>query len=248
MNLFEYDESLNIDKLCGIDEAGRGPLAGPVFAAAVILPKGLVIDGLNDSKKLSEKKREQLFDEITAHAVSYCIASASVEEIDKMNILQATFLAMKRAVQGLCVRPDICLVDGNQNPQVGIHSRLVVKGDATSACIAAASIMAKVSRDRYMLELAEQYPQYQLEKHKGYGTKLHCDLIYEYGVSDIHRKSFMKKILAPTEINILCWRYGLGNQPKKTQKEIADILGISRSYVSRIEKKCLERLLDELKE
>ncbi len=196
MNLFEYDESLNIDKLCGIDEAGRGPLAGPVFAAAVILPKGLVIDGLNDSKKLSEKKREQLFDEITAHAVSYCIASASVEEIDEINILQATFLAMKRAVQGLSVRPDICLVDGNQNPQVGIHSRLVVKGDATSACIAAASILAKVSRDRYMLELAEQYPQYQLEKHKGYGTKLHCDLIYEYGVSDIHRKSFMKKILA----------------------------------------------------
>ena len=195
MNLFEYDESLNIDRLCGIDEAGRGPLAGPVFAAAVILPKGCVIDGLNDSKKLSEKKREQLFDEITDKAVAYCVASASVEEIDEINILQATFLAMKRAVNGLSVKPDLCLVDGNQNPQVGIHSRLVVKGDATSACIAAASILAKVSRDRYMLDLAKQYPQYQLEKHKGYGTKLHCDLIYEYGVSEIHRKSFMKKIL-----------------------------------------------------
>ena len=195
MNLFEYDESLNIDRLCGIDEAGRGPLAGPVFAAAVILPKGCVIDGLNDSKKLSEKKREQLFDEITAKAVAYCVASASVEEIDEINILQATFLAMKRAVNGLSVKPDLCLVDGNQNPQVGIHSRLVIKGDATSACIAAASILAKVSRDRYMLDLAKQYPQYQLEKHKGYGTKLHCDLIYEYGVSEIHRKSFMKKIL-----------------------------------------------------
>ncbi len=196
MNLFEYDESLHIDKLCGIDEAGRGPLAGPVFAAAVILPKGLQLDGLNDSKKLSEKKREQLFEEITAHAVSYCVASASVEEIDELNILQATFLAMRRAVEGLSVKPDICLVDGNQNPQVGIHSRLVIKGDATSACIAAASILAKVSRDRYMLELSKQYPQYQLEKHKGYGTKLHCDLIYEYGVSEIHRKSFMNKILA----------------------------------------------------
>ncbi len=196
MNLFEYDKSLGIERLCGIDEAGRGPLAGPVYAAAVILPHGVEIDGLNDSKKLSEKKREQLFDVIREKAVAYSIASASVEEIDERNILQATFLAMRRAVEGLSVQPELCLVDGNRNPEVGVHSRLVVKGDATSACIAAASILAKVSRDRHMLELAEKYPQYQLEKHKGYGTKLHCELIYQHGVSEIHRKSFMGKILA----------------------------------------------------
>ena len=196
MNLFEYDESLGIDRLCGIDEAGRGPLAGPVYAAAVILPRGVQIEGLNDSKKLSEKKRELLFDEITAKAEAYAIASASVEEIDELNILQATFLAMRRAVDGLPCKPALCLVDGNQNPQVGVHSRTVVKGDATSACIAAASILAKVSRDRYMLELSERYPQYEFQKHKGYGTKLHCDLIYQYGPSDIHRKSFLGKIMA----------------------------------------------------
>ncbi len=195
-NLFEYDQRLGIRPLCGIDEAGRGPLAGPVFAAAVILPEGGVIEGLNDSKKLSEKKRELLFDEITEKALAYSIASASVEEIDSLNILQATFLAMRRAVEGLSVKPLLCLVDGNQNPNVGIHSRLVVKGDATSACIAAASILAKVSRDRYMLELAKQYPEYEFPKHKGYGTKLHCERIYQYGVSPVHRKSFMGKILA----------------------------------------------------
>ena len=196
MTLFEYDQSLGIDLVCGIDEAGRGPLAGPVYAAAVILPTGVEIDGLNDSKKLTEKKREVLFDVIREKAVAYSIASASVEEIDSLNILQATFLAMRRAVEGLAVRPELCLVDGNRNPDVGIHSRLVVKGDATSACIAAASILAKVSRDRYMLEMAKQYPQYEFEKHKGYGTALHCELIYQHGVSDIHRKSFMGKILA----------------------------------------------------
>lgn len=196
MDLFEYDESLGIDLLCGIDEAGRGPLAGPVYAAAVILPRGVVIEGLNDSKKLSEKKREALFDVIREKAVAYSVASASVEEIDSLNILQATFLAMRRAVEGLGIEPQLCLVDGNRNPGLKEHTRLLVKGDATSACIAAASILAKVSRDRYMLELARQYPQYQLEKHKGYGTALHCKLIEEYGVSEIHRKTFMKKILA----------------------------------------------------
>ena len=196
MDLFAYDQSLGIEQLCGIDEAGRGPLAGPVYAAAVILPRGVVIDGLNDSKKLSEKKREQLFDIITQQAAAYSVASASVEEIDGQNILQATFLAMRRAVDGLAVRPELCLVDGNRNPELGIHTRLLVKGDATSACIAAASVLAKVSRDRYMLELAKQYPQYRLEKHKGYGTALHCELIKKHGVSEIHRKSFMGKILA----------------------------------------------------
>lgn len=196
MDLFAYDESLGIHCLCGVDEAGRGPLAGPVYAAAVILPRGIVIEGLNDSKKLSEKKREQLFDIITQQAVAYSVASASVEEIDRHNILQATFLAMRRAVDGLAVRPELCLVDGNRNPELGIHTRLIVKGDATSACIAAASVLAKVSRDRYMLELAKQYPQYQFEKHKGYGTALHCELIGKYGVSEVHRKSFMGKILA----------------------------------------------------
>lgn len=196
IDLFEYDQSLGIRPLCGIDEAGRGPLAGPVFAAAVILPEECVIEGLNDSKKLSEKKRELLFEEITGKALAYSIATASVEEIDSLNILQATFLAMRRAVEGLSVKPALCLVDGNQNPNVGIHSRLVVKGDATSACIAAASILAKVSRDRYMLELAKQYPEYDFPKHKGYGTKLHCERIYQYGVSPVHRQSFMGKIMA----------------------------------------------------
>ncbi len=196
IDLFAFDRSIGVTPLCGIDEAGRGPLAGPVFAAAVILPEGVVIDGLNDSKKLTEKKRELLFDEIKEKAVSYAIASASVEEIDSLNILQATFLAMRRAVAGLSVRPVLCLVDGNQNPNVGIHSRLVVKGDATSACIAAASVLAKVARDRYMLTLAEQYPEYDFPKHKGYGTKLHCERIYQYGVSPVHRQSFMGKILA----------------------------------------------------
>ncbi len=196
MDLFAYDQSLGIECLCGVDEAGRGPLAGPVYAAAVILPHGITIEGLNDSKKLSEKKREQLYDQICEQAVAYSVASASVEEIDTLNILQATFLAMRRAVEGLSLRPDLCLVDGNRNPDLGVHSRTLIKGDGTSATIAAASVLAKVSRDREMLRLAQEYPQYQFEKHKGYGTKLHCELIYEHGVSPIHRQSFMGKILA----------------------------------------------------
>lgn len=179
--------------VCGVDEAGRGPLAGDVYAAAVILPRGLMIDGLNDSKKLSEKKREALFDEITAKAAAYCVATASVEEIDLLNILQATFLAMRRAVEGLQIRPDFVLIDGNQKPHTGIAEETVVKGDACCASIAAASILAKVSRDRYMKELAVQYPQYAFEKHKGYGTKEHYARLDAYGVSPVHRKTFLKK-------------------------------------------------------
>ncbi len=182
--------------LCGVDEAGRGPLAGPVYAAAVILDPDVVIDGVNDSKKLSEKRREALFDEICEKAVAYGIASASVEEIEEMNILQATFLAMSRAVAALSLTPDLVLVDGNQVPR-GIDRPIetVVKGDARSASIAAASILAKVSRDRYMLALDEQYPQYAFSKHKGYGTKVHCEALQTFGPSPEHRLSFLKNIL-----------------------------------------------------
>lgn len=181
--------------ICGIDEAGRGPLAGPVYAAAVILPPDCVIDGLNDSKKLTEKKREKLFDEIKEKALAYGIASADEKEIDEINILNATFLAMKRAVDSLSVKPDLALVDGNQKPHTGIEEVTVVKGDAKSMSIAAASVLAKVSRDRFMLETAKEYPQYEFERHKGYGTKLHYEKIAQYGVCEIHRRTFLKKIL-----------------------------------------------------
>lgn len=182
--------------ICGIDEAGRGPLAGPVCAAAVILPLGLVIDGLNDSKKLSEKKREALFDVITKEAISYHIAFASVEEIESINILEATFLAMTRAIEGLHFPADFALIDGNQTPKnIKIPSLTIVKGDALSLSISAASILAKVSRDRLMLEMDTQYPEYEFCKHKGYGTALHMELIRKYGASEIHRKSFLKNIL-----------------------------------------------------
>lgn len=181
--------------ICGIDEAGRGPLAGPVYAAAVILPPDCVIDGLNDSKKLTEKKREKLFDEIKEKALAYGIASADEKEIDEINILNATFLAMKRAVDSLSVKPDLALVDGNQKPHTGIEEVTVVKGDAKSMSIAAASVLAKVSRDRFMLETAKKYPQYEFERHKGYGTKLHYEKIAQYGVCEIHRRTFLKKIL-----------------------------------------------------
>ena len=180
--------------VCGIDEAGRGPLAGPVHAAAVILPIGLEIEGLNDSKKLSEKKREQLFDIICEKAIDYSIGVASEKEIDEINILNATFLAMHRAVEGLKIRPDYALIDGNQYPKIPfVIEETVVKGDAKSMSIAAASILAKVSRDRFMLEKTKEYPQYEFEKHKGYGTKLHYEKIREFGPSPIHRKSFLKK-------------------------------------------------------
>lgn len=184
----------NFTCVCGIDEAGRGPLAGPVFAAAVVLPIDLDIPFLNDSKKLTEKKRDALFDVITEQAVAYSVASASEKEIDELNILNATFLAMKRAVEGLAVTPDIALIDGNKKPGLDIVEQTIVKGDARSMSIAAASILAKVSRDRYMLQMAELYPQYQFEKHKGYGTQLHYELLGEYGISEIHRKSFLKTL------------------------------------------------------
>lgn len=181
--------------VCGIDEAGRGPLAGPVFAAAVILPDHHGIEGLNDSKKLSEKKRELLFDEIIKTAVSYSVAFATEQEIDEINILQATFLAMKRACDGLAIRPEFALVDGNRMPPLDVPAQTVIKGDALSASIAAASILAKVNRDRLLYELDKLYPQYQFAKHKGYGTKLHVELLKQYGPCPIHRRTFLKKIL-----------------------------------------------------
>lgn len=181
--------------VCGIDEAGRGPLAGPVYAAAVVLPMDLEIDGLNDSKKLTEKKREVLFDIICKKAISYSIGIATEEEIDEINILNATFLAMRRAVDGLSVKPDYALIDGNQHPGLLIPDETVVKGDGKSMSIAAASILAKVSRDRFMLDIAKKYPEYCFEKHKGYGTKLHYEMIEKHGVSPVHRRSFLKKIL-----------------------------------------------------
>ena len=180
--------------VCGIDEAGRGPLAGPVFAAAVILPPGLIIEGLNDSKKLSEKKREELFDIIRRDAAAYGIGMADHREIDQLNILQATFLAMRRAVEALPCTPDLLLVDGNRDPSLGIETMTMVKGDARSASIAAASVLAKVSRDRFMLELDRQYPAYQFAQHKGYPTKAHYQAIRENGVSPVHRKTFLKKM------------------------------------------------------
>lgn len=194
-NLFEYDSAVRNEYsvFCGVDEAGRGPLAGDVYAAAVILEEGTVIEGLNDSKKLTEKKREALFDEITAKAAAYCIGTASVAEIEQYNILNAAFLAMKRAVDGLKIAPVTALVDGNRAPELGIPVHTIVKGDGTSASIAAASVLAKVSRDRYMLKLAEEYPQWQFERHKGYGTKLHYMMLDEYGPSPVHRMSFLKK-------------------------------------------------------
>lgn len=178
--------------ICGVDEAGRGPLAGPVYAAAVVLKKGQIIEGVNDSKKLLEKKREALFDKIINEAEDFSIASASAREIDEYNILNATFLAMKRAVDGLKTKPEYAMIDGNRLPPLDIPAETIVKGDAKSLSIAAASILAKVSRDRYMLEMAEKYPQYQFEKHKGYGTKLHYEMLDKYGPCEIHRQTFLK--------------------------------------------------------
>ena len=180
--------------LCGVDEAGRGPLAGPVCAAAVILPRGLCIPGLNDSKKLTEKKREALYDVICSSAVSYGIAFATVDEIEEVNILNAAMLAMNRAIESLSVQPSLALIDGNRNRAIKIASRCVVKGDAKCADIAAASVLAKVTRDRYMLKMAEKYPQYKFEKHKGYGTKDHYAALREYGPCEIHRPSFLRKM------------------------------------------------------
>ncbi|MBE6788665.1 MAG: ribonuclease HII [Ruminococcaceae bacterium] len=179
--------------VCGVDEAGRGPLAGPVYAAAVILKPDCELDGLNDSKKLSEKKREELFDKVIEAAVAYKIVAVDEKTIDEINILNATMLAMKTAVEA--VNADYALIDGNKCPQLSIPSQFVIGGDAKIKSIAAASILAKVSRDRYMLKLAEQYPMYQFEKHKGYGTRLHYEMLDKHGISDIHRMSFLKKYL-----------------------------------------------------
>ncbi len=180
--------------VCGIDEAGRGPLAGPVCAAAVILPLDCEIPGLNDSKKLSEKKREALFDVIREAALAYGVGFASVEEIDRLNILQATFLAMSRACEALSLRPDWALVDGNRMPPLSVPGETVIKGDAQCASVAAASILAKVSRDRLLRELDLKYPQYGFSKHKGYGTKAHYEAIKTYGVLPEHRKTFLKNL------------------------------------------------------
>ena len=193
--IFENEAYENgFERVCGIDEAGRGPLAGPVFAAAVVLPQGIEIEGLDDSKKLSAKKRETLYDEIIAKAVDYEIAFATEQEIDRLNILNATFLAMKRAAAGLEERPDLALVDGNRDPDLPLETVTIVKGDAKSASIAAASILAKVSRDRFMQKMGEMYPQYLFEKHKGYPTREHYDKILQYGPCEIHRKTFLKTL------------------------------------------------------
>ena len=196
MNLYEYDSEIRerFPIICGIDEAGRGPLAGDVYAAAVVFDNDTVIEGINDSKKLSEKKREKLFDEIISKAKAYCIATASVAEIEELNILNAAMLAMKRAYEGLGIQCDLALIDGNKTPNVDTKAFAVVKGDATSQSIAAASILAKVARDRYMKEIDEKYPEYQFSKHKGYGTKLHYEMLKKHGISDVHRPSFLKNL------------------------------------------------------
>lgn len=195
---YEYEAlaaAKGFNAVCGVDEAGRGPLAGPVCAAAVILPQGLVIEGLNDSKKLSEKKREQLYDKVIENAVAWSVAFASEKEIDEINILQATFLAMKRAVEGLNIKADYALIDGNRMPPLDIDGETVIKGDSLSMSIAAASIIAKVTRDRLMLEIDKEYPQYLFSQHKGYGTALHYEMLEKHGISPVHRLSFLKKIL-----------------------------------------------------
>ena len=182
--------------VCGVDEAGRGPLAGPVCAAAVILPDNCEIEGLNDSKKISEKKREALFDIIKEKAIAYSIAYGSLEEIEEYNILEATYLAMNRAIEGLNTKADFALIDGNRVPKgIKIPCETVVKGDSKSCSIAAASILAKVTRDRLMLEYDKKYPQYLFAQHKGYGTKAHYEAIKQHGVCEIHRLSFLKNVL-----------------------------------------------------
>lgn len=197
IDLWELENSIyaeGYELLCGVDEAGRGPLAGPVYAAAVILPRGLIIPGLNDSKKLKEQQREALYDIICDSALDYSIALASVEEIESLNILGATYLAMNRAIAGLKLSPSLALIDGNRMESVEHDCRCVIKGDGKCADIAAASILAKVTRDRYMIEMSEKYPEYSFEKHKGYGTKLHYAALREHGPCEIHRMSFLKKM------------------------------------------------------
>lgn len=200
MNLYEFDKQFyddGIEILVGVDEAGRGPLAGPVYAAAVVLPKDFYMEEINDSKKITEKKREYLFDIIIEKALYYSIQSVDAAKIDKINILNATFEAMKKAVDSLNIKPDLVLIDGNRTSGIEYDTKCVVKGDAKSQSIAAASILAKVSRDRYCKEKMENnYPEYQFAKHKGYGTKLHCELLRTYGPCEEHRKTFLSKILS----------------------------------------------------
>ena len=198
MTLKEFDDSYReqYEVVCGCDEAGRGPLAGDVFAAAVVFDKNTVIEGINDSKKLTAKKREKLFDEIIEKAQDFSIQCATVAEIEDINILNCAMLAMKRSVEAMKIKPNVCLIDGNKTPDLECDAIAVVKGDAQSQAIAAASILAKVARDRYMLQMAEKYPEWQFEKHKGYGTKLHYQMIDKYGESPIHRPSFLKKYYA----------------------------------------------------
>ena len=193
LTMWEIEDSLNLRLICGVDEAGRGPLAGPVCAAAVILPEHLEIPGLTDSKKLSDKKRRELFPIIQEQAVAYGIGLASEAEIDEINILPATFLAMRRALDQLSVRPEIALIDGNRETDFGLPVKTVVKGDSLSANIAAASVLAKVTRDNIMVQMAETYPEYGFDIHKGYGTKAHYEALRQYGPCPIHRKTFLKK-------------------------------------------------------
>ena len=201
MDLWTYEReqwNSGLTALCGVDEAGAGPLAGPVYAAAVILPREIGFPGLNDSKKLTAKKRNVLFDQITATAEANSIAFVTAEEIDSLDILNARMLAMNRAIEGLSIRPDLCLIDGNRDhgktAAILLEHQTVVKGDSLSASIAAASILAKVSRDRYMEQMAERYPEYEFERHKGYGTKRHYELLRRYGPCPIHRRTFLKKL------------------------------------------------------
>ena len=197
MDLWDIERSLRAEGhalVCGVDEAGRGPLAGPVFAAAVILPFGIEITGLNDSKRVSEKTREKLYDIILDKAPDYGIGSADNCEVDELNILNATYLAMNRAIEKLAILPDLALIDGNRAKGVNYRSKCIVGGDGKSASIAAASILAKVSRDRFMVEAADVYPHYGFEKHKGYGTKLHYEMLRNYGPCEIHRFTFLKRM------------------------------------------------------
>ena len=197
MDLWELENQIYAEgyaTLCGVDEAGRGPLAGPVCAAAVTLPRGLELPGLDDSKRLTERQREALYDQIVEEARSFGIAFATVEEIERLNILGATYLAMNRAIEALDPPPELALIDGNRSAGIDVPNRCIVKGDGRCADIAAASILAKVTRDRYMTELAAQYPEYGFERHKGYGTKAHYAALRTYGPCPIHRQSFLKKL------------------------------------------------------
>lgn len=197
IDMFFYEnlqKQQGFQMICGVDEAGRGPLAGPVCAAAVILPEDVNVPGLNDSKKLSDKRRREMFPLIKEQAIAYCVAFSTEQEIDEINILQATFLAMQRAIDGLQVKADFALIDGNREKDFGLPVKTIVGGDGLSASIAAASILAKVTRDDYMLELAEKYPQYGFDVHKGYGTKAHYEALAQFGPSEIHRMTFLKKL------------------------------------------------------